>query len=189
MRYVDGRAVQPIPFVVDAKTGAVTKPDGTLPSQTEIDDLNKKLDEYYQRNSLVKQQVFSTITDRLLLRVQKLEAASDVWKEVCQIHEGKTELVQIDLRRRLQETRCDENGDVRAHFSEILQLCESLAGMGASINEKDFYAIILGSLPESYRPILSSINAAAKITQRPLSTYELVNVITEEYEHRLLLTN
>jgi hypothetical protein len=96
MRYVDSRAVQPIPFVVDVKTGAVTKPDGTPPSQTEINDLDKKLDKYYQCNSLVKQQVFSTITDRLLLQVQKLEAASDVWKEVCQIHEGKTELVQID---------------------------------------------------------------------------------------------
>jgi hypothetical protein len=58
--------------------------------------------------------------------------------------------------------------------------------MGALIDEKDFYAIILGSLSESYWPILSSINAAAKITQRPLNTYKLINMITEEYEHRLL---
>ncbi|KAG1849429.1 hypothetical protein DFJ58DRAFT_636924, partial [Suillus subalutaceus] len=72
--------------------------DGTVPTQTDIDELDKKIDEYYQKNSLVKQQVFSTITDRLLLRVQKLEAAHEVWAEICQIHEGKTELVQIDLR-------------------------------------------------------------------------------------------
>lgn len=142
----------------------MTKKDGTVPTQAEIDDLNKKLDEYYQHNSLVKQQVFSTIMDRLLLWVQKLEAASDIWKEVCQIYEGKTELVQIDLRQQMQETRCEENGDVHTHFSEMLQLHKSLTGMGASIDKKDFYAIILGSLPELYRPILSSINAVAKIT-------------------------
>ncbi|KIK32340.1 hypothetical protein CY34DRAFT_101709, partial [Suillus luteus UH-Slu-Lm8-n1] len=46
--------------------------------------------------------------------------------------------------------------------------------------------MILGSLPESYRPLLSSINAASKITKTPLSSYELISLITEEYEHRQL---
>jgi hypothetical protein len=45
------------------------------------------------------------------------------------VHEGKTELVQIDLRRRLQEMRCEEGGDIKAHFGEQLCLRESLAGM------------------------------------------------------------
>jgi hypothetical protein len=118
--------------------------------QTEIDELDKKIDEYQQKNALVKQQVFSTITDWLLLHVQNLGAASLIWAEICQIHEGKTELVQIDMRRRMQETRCDEGADVRTHFSELLKLRKSLAGMGVSIADTDFHAIILGSLPESY---------------------------------------
>jgi hypothetical protein len=85
-----------------------------------------------------------------LLRVQNLGAVLLIWAEICQIHEGKTELVQINMRRRMQETCCDEGADVRAHFSELLKLCESLAGMGVSIVDMDFHAIILGSLPESY---------------------------------------
>jgi hypothetical protein len=157
--------------------------------EAEVEALDKKLDEFYQKDSLVKQQVFSTITDRLLLRIQKLEVASQIWNKICNIHEDKTKLVQIDLRRRLQETRCRENGDVRTHFSEMLRLHESLAGMGAAIEDRDFYAMILASLPKSYRPLLSSINAAAKITATPLSPYELVNIITEEYEHQQLTNN
>ncbi|KIJ08517.1 hypothetical protein PAXINDRAFT_18356 [Paxillus involutus ATCC 200175] len=89
--------------IVDPTTGQATKADGTAPTQTEIDERDEKIDEFYQKDSLVKQQIFSTITDRLLLLVQKLDGAAAVWKEVCKIHEGKTELVQIDLRRRLQE--------------------------------------------------------------------------------------
>jgi hypothetical protein len=58
--------------------------------------------------------------------------------------------------------------------------------MDAVIDDKDVYAIILGSLPESYRPLLSSINAVARISQKPLTPYDLVNVISEEYEHRQL---
>jgi hypothetical protein len=59
--------------------------------------------------------------------------------------------------------------------------------MGTLIEDKDFSAIIMGSLPESYRPLLSSINAAARISKKPLTSYELVNVVTEEYEHRQLI--
>jgi hypothetical protein len=186
MRHIDGRAIELISFDVDKTTKVVTKKDGTPATQTEIDELDKKIDEYYQKNSLVKQQIFSTITDRLLLRVQKLKDASEIWKEICQIHEGKTELVQIDLRWRLQETRCDEGGDVKAHFAELLRLRESLAGMGVVLVDTDFHAIILGSLPESYRPLLSSISAAAKITKSPLTPNELISIITEEFEHRQL---
>jgi hypothetical protein len=178
--------VKQVPFNIDPKMSVAMKPDGSTPTQTEIDKHDKKVDEFFQKDSLVKQQIFSTIMDRLLLRVQKLDGAAAMWKEICDIHEGKTELVQIDFRRRLQETRCDENRDVKTHFSEMLWLCESLAGMGAAIEDKDFYAMVMASLPESYRPVLSSINAAAKITLKPLSPFELINLITEEYEHRLL---
>src|SRR5882757_11246195 len=82
--------------------------------------------------------------------------------------------------------RCKEGGDIKVHFSEQLRLRESLAGMGTMIEDRDFYTIILGSLPETYRPLVSSINAAAKIAQKPLTPHELLNVITEEYEHRQL---
>jgi hypothetical protein len=183
MWYADGCAVRPSLFKVHKKTKKLVKDDGTEPTEAEVEALDKKLDEFYQKDSLVKQQVFSTITDRLLLHVQKLKVASQIWNEICDIHKDKTELVQIDLRRRLQETRCEENRDVRTHFSEMLWLHESLAGMGAAIEDRDFYAMILASLPESYHLLLSSINAMAKITATPLSPYELVNIIMEEYEH------
>lgn len=186
MRYVDGRAVKPVPFDIDPKTGVAMKPDGSAPTQTEIDEHDKKIDEHYQKDSLVKQQLFSTITDRLLLRVQKLEGAAAMWEEIHDIHEGKTELVQIDLRRHLQDLRCEENGDAKAHLSELLRLRESLAGMGADVEDRDFYAIIVGSLPDSYRPLVSSVNAAARVTQTPITPYELINIISEEFEHRAL---
>jgi uncharacterized circularly permuted ATP-grasp superfamily protein len=54
--------------------------------QRRIEALDKSIDEFYQKNSLVKQQVFSTISDRLLLRVQKLDSAASIWAEICDIH-------------------------------------------------------------------------------------------------------
>ncbi|OAX40832.1 hypothetical protein K503DRAFT_686692, partial [Rhizopogon vinicolor AM-OR11-026] len=83
----------------------------------------------------------------------------------------------------MQETRCEEGGDIKGHFSDLLRLRESLAGMGATIDDKDFTAIVMGSLPESYRPLLTSISAAARVSQKILTAHELISVITEEYEH------
>src|SRR5258705_1679249 len=186
MRYVDGRIQQPVPFTMDPKGKTPVKVDGKPAMDVEIEELDDKIDEWYQKDVLVKQHIFSTISDRLLLRVQRLPNAAKMWDEIRKIHEGKTELVQVDLRRRLQEMRCEETGDVRHHFSELMHMREQVAGMGATIEERDFYAIALGSLPESYRPLVSAINATARITQKTLSAYELVNVVSEEYEHRQL---
>jgi hypothetical protein len=71
--------------------------------------------------------------------------------------------------------RCDEEGDVKAHFGEMLRLREILAGMGVPIIDSDFVAIILGSLPSSYRPILSSIYAAACLTRVPLTSEGIIS--------------
>jgi hypothetical protein len=68
-----------------------------------------------------------------------------------------------------------------------LQLCELLASMGASLDDRDFAAIIMGSLLESYRPILSSMNAAAHISMKTLSPEEIMGVVSEEYEHRIII--
>jgi hypothetical protein len=64
-----------------------------------------------------------------------------------------------------------------------------LAGMGTSISDVDFTAIIMGLLPESYRPILSSMSAAACIAKAPLTLYDLISFISEKYEHRQLAIN
>ncbi|KAG1740214.1 uncharacterized protein EDB91DRAFT_1012951, partial [Suillus paluster] len=70
MRYVDGHETKHTPFKIDPTTSIVTKPDGSAAMQTEISDLEKATDEFFQKDSLVRQQIFSTITNRLLLCVQ-----------------------------------------------------------------------------------------------------------------------
>lgn len=98
MRYADGRAKRPKPFDLDSK-GKPIKADKSLASDAEIEELEDKIDEFFMKDSLIKQQLFSTISDRLLLQVQKLESTAKIWAEICTIHEGKSELVQIDMRR------------------------------------------------------------------------------------------
>ncbi|OAX31617.1 hypothetical protein K503DRAFT_811561 [Rhizopogon vinicolor AM-OR11-026] len=75
MHYTDGRAVKPVPFELDS-AGDPIKRGGAAATKAKIDELDEKIDIYHQKNSLVKQQLFSMITDRLLLHIQKLDKAS-----------------------------------------------------------------------------------------------------------------
>jgi len=189
-RYLEGRAVCPAPLAMSTATVPVpVMPGGSNATEAEIEAHKVKIDEYHQKDSLVKQQLFSTITDCVLLRVQKVGASSAVWAAICKIHEDKSNLVQIDLRRRLSDTRCEESADIRNHFGELLKLREALAGMGTSLSDTDFTAIIMSSLPESYRPILSSMSAGARIAKTSLTPYDLISFVTEEYEHHQLMTS
>ena len=95
-------------------------------------------------------------------------------------------LYQVDARRRLQEMKCDEGEDVKAHLTEMSKLREELAGMGTAIADNDFAAVIIGSLPSSFRPLLSSLTAVSSLSKATLNPNELIRYILEEYEHRLI---
>ncbi|KAF8805143.1 hypothetical protein BYT27DRAFT_7105320, partial [Phlegmacium glaucopus] len=95
-------------------------------------------------------------------------------------------MVSVDQRRRMQEQRCAEKGDIVAHFATLRTMREDLASMGQSLMENDFYAIILGSLPSSYDPYISAVNATSSVLGKTLSADDLMLTITEEYERRNL---
>jgi hypothetical protein len=94
-------------------------------------------------------------------------------------------MVSVDLRRRLQDQKCLEKGDVVAHFTTLRMMREDLAAMGHPPSD-DFYAIILGSLPLSYDPYISAVSATSSVTGTTLSADNLMLTITEEYERRNL---
>ena len=54
------------------------------------------------------------------------------------------------------------------------------------LTENNFYSIIMGSLPPSYDPYLSSLNANSSVIKTHLSADDLMLSITEEYERHAL---
>src|SRR5271168_2731687 len=95
-------------------------------------------------------------------------------------------MVSVDLRRRLQDQKCLEKGDAVAHFTMLHTMREDLSAMGHPPSEDDFYAIILGSLPPSFEPYISAVNATSSVIGKTLSVDDLMLTITEEYERRML---
>ena len=58
--------------------------------------------------------------------------------------------------------------------------------MGQPLSENDFYTIILGSLPASYDPYVSAVNATSSVLGKTISADDLMLTVTEEYERQVL---
>ena len=161
--------------------GELSKEDKALETEWK-----KEMKEWKQGEAIAKQQIASSIPDSLFMKIRAKGTAREIWTELGNHFEKRSRMVSIDLRRRLQEIRCAEKGDVLAHFATLRTMREDLASMGESLTENDFYAIIMGSLPASFDPYISAVNATSSVMGKQLSADDLMLTITEEYERRNL---
>ena len=146
----------------------------------------KEMKEWKQGEAIAKQQIASSIPDSLFMKICQKVSACDMWIELGNYFEKRSRMVSIDLRRRFQEVRCAEKGDVIAHLATLRTMREDLASMGETLSENDFYAIIMGSLPSSFDNYISAVSATSSVLGSHLSADDLMLTITEEYERRNL---
>ena len=183
LEHIDGTGTEPQdPISSETRgKGELSKEDKALETEWK-----KEMKEWKQGEAIAKQQIASSIPDSLFMKIRAKGTAREIWTELGNHFEKRSRMVSIDLRRRLQELRCAEKGDVIAHFATLRTMREDLASMGESLTESDFYAIIMGSLPASFDPYISAVNATSSVLGKHLSADDLMLTITEEYERRNL---
>jgi hypothetical protein len=81
----------------------------------------------------VKQSIATSVPDSIFNRVKNKTRAKDVWDALKDLFEGRSQMIVVDLRRKLQALKCGEDEDVRAHFDQIADIREQLAAMGTTI--------------------------------------------------------
>lgn len=135
---------------------------------------------------IVKQLIAGTIPDSLFIKVWTRTSAYEMWSTLSSKFQNKLRMVSVNLHRRLQDARCGEKEDLWTHFTKLHLMCKTLAAMGHPPTNDDFYAIILGSLPFSYKPYVSAITATSSVLGTMLSAEDLMLTLTEEHERHAL---
>jgi len=120
------------------------------------------------------------------MKIRGKGTAHEIWEALTKDFQNKSRMVSVDLRRRLQQQRCADKGDVRTHFATLRTMREDLASMGHSPTEDDFYAIVIGSLPPIYDPFISALNATSGVLGSFLTPDDLMQTISDEYDRRNL---
>ena len=107
MWHFKGTSHAPAPLPTDPANHHYTESE-----EEELERKEKHWDDYYQCKATVKAQIFTTIPEGLLVEVQKLSTAKEIWDAVCHKHEAKGLMVQVDLCHCMQELKCEEDTDV-----------------------------------------------------------------------------
>lgn len=134
--------------------------------------------------AVVKQLIAASVPDSVFNSIKSGTTAKDVWYALKRLFERRTLLITVDLSRRLSSTHCGEDESVREHFDKLAGIREQ--AMGKSISDDEFASILMGSLPKSYKPILSGIAAAAEMSGTTPTIAVVTKLAFDEYDDRVL---
>ena len=134
----------------------------------------------------VKQAIAASVPDSIFNRVKTKTRAKDVWDALKDLFEGRSQMVVVDLHRKLQALKCGEDEDVCAHFDKIADIREQLAAMGTTIPDNEYGSILLGSVPTTYEAITSAMSTTAKLTRTALTPDMVTSLVIDEYDRRVI---
>ena len=78
-----------------------TYPNGHVLTDEEeewLDDLEKCWDNYNKCEAAVMVQIYTTVSDSILIKVHNLVTVKELWEAVCAKHETKALTVKVDIR-------------------------------------------------------------------------------------------
>ena len=117
--HIDGTGSEPKdPISKEIRDQESTKPLTKDQKKLET-DWKKELKEWRQGKAIAKQQVASSIPDSLFMKVRAKGTMYEIWKELRGHFEKRSRMVSINLRRRLQEIRCADKGDITEHLATL----------------------------------------------------------------------
>jgi hypothetical protein len=173
------------PTEIEIKSNKVYKKGGTKElTSTEIEAIEKAFDEFEQKEASVREVIYETIGQSLFLQVKNEASAAKVWTKLVSIMEKKGDLIQVSLLAKMQNKICLEDDDVRAHLATMSELKEQLEGMGAPMSDQSFAAMIRKSLPASYRSLLQTLSATARVNQKILTSDQIIAAVHEEADEQ-----
>jgi hypothetical protein len=152
----------------------------TVDQKREIDDYLVALEKWTAGEATIGTEA---LPSTLYLVVRKETTTKEVWDAVIKHHQQKAQLIIVELRCKLQNEKCEEKGDLRAHLAKLRRMREDLAMMGEVVTDDNFRSIILGSLPNSFDTFLTSItNQISPIAYKV--TVEAETIRTVAYPQR-----
>ena len=134
----------------------------------------------------VRQLIVASVPDSVFNRIKNGTDAKAVWELLKKVFEGRTRNLLIDLGKKLQNTKCGEDEDIRAHFESLANFREQLASMGETISDESYTNALMSSLPSSYDSNVAMITTNADMSSTTITSETVIRILTDEYDKRTL---
>ena len=183
MRHIGGWALKPSPYVIVG--GMPVLADGSaLATKDQIETHDKHINEHKMHEYLAHHIIINSVLLRLMQKIGQLTSSKEMWDTMKADCKGKSMLYQVDVQWWLQDLKCAEGTDVKAHLTEMGKHWGDLAAMGVEVKDLDYTVIMIGSLPLSYWPLLSPLIGISEVMWA--DSNDMTQSVLEEYEHHLI---
>ena len=127
-----------------------------------VDDYNNRLDEWMIQTEHARSLILSTIPETLQIEIITAKSAYEAWSIVCTKYDNQSEMVQADIMGQMYQVRCTDDTDPHKTIQTLQSLQARYASARGKLEPAQFTAIILGAMPETYRPLVHSLVTANK---------------------------
>jgi len=164
--------------------GTVSKPTATdpdAPTATETAAIAQWDKDERSAKSLLTQK----LPDSTVVMVHGKKTVRERWEVVVKEFSKKSAYAQADMRAKFMAMRCPDKGNPREFLEGLRVRKEELAQAGVVVDEKDYFSVIISSLPYALSNFASSQLAAAQyLSDCKISPDDLLSMLLEESDHQ-----
>ncbi len=167
--HFDGSTVPPVFADVAAPTTAET----AAKAQWDKDERSAR--------SLLTQK----LPDSTVVLIHGKKTVRERWEAVVREFSKKSAYAQADLRAKFMGMQCPEKGNPREFLEGLRVKKEELAQAGVVVNEKDYFSVIISSLPVVLSNFASNQLAAAQfLSSKSMTPDDLLSMLMEESDRQ-----
>ena len=164
--------------------GTVSRPvaaDPSAPTTTETTAIAQWDKDEQSTKSLLTQK----LPDSTVVMVHGKKTVRERWEAVVKEFSKKSAYAQADMRAKFMAMRCPDKGNPREFLEGLRVKKEELAQAGVDVDEKDYFSIIISSLPYLLSNFASSQLAAAQfLSTKKITPDDLLSMLLEESDRQ-----
>lgn len=127
----------------------------------EKDDLKDSSEHWDKKNRKAKAILCLSLEDTQLMLVKSATSAKEVLDKLARHFEQKGLANKLFLRRKLFTMKLEEGESMESHINKIKEIADELESIKSTVTEEDMVLIILGSLPETFSTLITSLESRA----------------------------
>ena len=116
-----------------------------------------------------------SVEPSLLYLIGEPQDPIEVWKKLLDTFQKKTWANKLELRRKLYTLRLRDGESVQQHIKVMTEIFESLAVIGDAVAEEDRVVHLLASLPESFKMLVTALEASPEVPKTETVTERLLH--------------
>jgi len=121
------------------------------------------------------------LPDLTVVMVHGKKTVKERWDAVVMEFSKKSAYAQADMQANFMAMRCPDKGNPREFLEGLRVKKEELAQAGVTVEEKDYFSIIISSLPYALSNFASSQLAAAQyLSLKKMTPEDLLSMLLEE---------